>query len=66
MLPITIVLVHVLARLATQVGGWLGGWVAPNDRGPGFALERQMTSLLLSTTFAFCFCFWKVVVLLGY
>jgi hypothetical protein len=27
-LPMRIVFVHVLARLATQVGGWVGGWVA--------------------------------------
>jgi hypothetical protein len=40
-------MVHVLARLATQLGGWVAGWVAPNDRGPGFALERQMMMRML-------------------
>jgi hypothetical protein len=35
-------LVHVLARLARQVVGWLVGWPMSNDSGPGFALERQM------------------------
>jgi hypothetical protein len=33
--------------------GWLGGWVAPNDRGPGFALERQMMIVILSDVSGF-------------